>query len=463
VRPTAQRLLTNTTHQRPCARKECARQVQLEDLAGNKRVQAVLQRVGQVGVQHLLQPHQTNEEDHHIARQHHGDRTRELLVPATIRHQSDNQTGDDKANDVATSCTLDDLNAMGVICIDRQTDDTHEQVQAHREGPADRSQGARNQEHREGLSGDRHRSEWKGNRDLCAERNKQGPAEHEQCVGQQVDVGKHRSAKSVGGNTRSSHTANSTQAKALETSWNLVVFFGVLTCDSCPIDGIDSPGTLLMTDTVIRVLLVDDHRVLRTGLRLILDHAEGIECVGEAESAEDALHVSDRTHPDVVVMDVQMPGMGGIEGTRALRDRHPEAHVVMLSMFGAADDVRAAFAAGAQGYLIKTAAEEELVDALRAVAAGKRYLHPALGAALAQPAPPDPLEGLTDREREVLQLLALGYGNQEIAQRLHLSPRTVETHRANMMNKLRISSRADIVRIALSAGILNTDTAQSPT
>ncbi len=218
-----------------------------------------------------------------------------------------------------------------------------------------------------------------------------------------------------------------------------------------------------MTDTAIRVLLVDDHRVLRTGLRLILEHAEGIECVGEAESAEDALHVSDRTHPDVVVMDVQMPGMGGIEGTRALRDRHPEVHVVMLSMFGAADDVRAAFAAGAQGYLIKTAAEEELVDALRAVAAGKRYLHPALGAALAQPAPPDPLDGLTDREREVLQLLALGYGNQEIAQRLHLSPRTVETHRANMMNKLRISSRADIVRIALSAGILNTDTAQPPT
>jgi DNA-binding NarL/FixJ family response regulator len=217
-----------------------------------------------------------------------------------------------------------------------------------------------------------------------------------------------------------------------------------------------------MSEPPIRVLLVDDHRVLRTGLRLILDHADGIECVGEAASAEEALHVSDRTHPDVIVMDVQMPGMGGIAGTRSIRERHPDVHVVMLSMFDAAEDVRAAFAAGAQGYLIKTAAEDELVDALRAVVHGQRYLHPALGAALAQPAPPDPLDGLTEREREVLQLLALGYGNQEIANRLHLSPRTVETHRANMMNKLRITSRADIVRVALAAGILSADTAEHP-
>ena len=96
---------------------------------------------------------------------------------------------------------------------------------------------------------------------------------------------------------------------------------------------------------------------------------------------------------------------------------------------------------------------------IRSVHAGERYLHPSLGAALAQPPPPDPLDGLTDREREVLQLLALGYGNQEIAGRLHLSPRTVETHRANMMNKLRIASRADIVRVALEAGLLTADVA----
>lgn len=210
------------------------------------------------------------------------------------------------------------------------------------------------------------------------------------------------------------------------------------------------------------VLVVDDHRVLRTGLRLILDRSRGVRCVGEASTAEEALRVADRERPDVVVMDMQMPGMGGIAGTRELLRRHPAVHVVMLSMHGSGDDVREAFAAGAMGYLLKTAADEELVDAIHAVASGERYLHPSLGAALAQPPPPDPLDGLTDREREVLQLLALGYGNQEIAARLHLSPRTVETHRANMMNKLRITTRADIVRVALEAGILTVGAASAP-
>jgi two-component system response regulator NreC len=212
-------------------------------------------------------------------------------------------------------------------------------------------------------------------------------------------------------------------------------------------------------DDPIRVLLVDDHRVLRTGLRLILEHSEGVECVGEAATAEDALHAADRARPDVVVMDMQMPGMGGIAGIREIRRRIPEARVVMLSMHGSGEDVRAAFSAGASGYLLKTAADDELVDAIRAVWRGDSYLHAALGAALAQPPAPDPLEGLTDREREVLRLLALGHGNQEIAGRLHLSPRTVETHRANMMTKLRITTRADIVRVALEAGLLAPDPA----
>lgn len=214
-----------------------------------------------------------------------------------------------------------------------------------------------------------------------------------------------------------------------------------------------------MSDGTITVMVVDDHRVLRTGLRLILDRSPGVHCVGEAATAEEGLRVADREHPDVVVMDMRMPGMGGLAGVRELVRRHPGTQVVMLSMHGSGEDVREAFSAGAMGYLLKTAADEELVDAIRSVHAGERYLHPSLGAALAQPPPPDPLDGLTDREREVLQLLALGYGNQEIAGRLHLSPRTVETHRANMMNKLRIASRADIVRVALEAGLLTADVA----
>ncbi|HWH14645.1 MAG TPA: response regulator transcription factor, partial [Miltoncostaeaceae bacterium] len=136
---------------------------------------------------------------------------------------------------------------------------------------------------------------------------------------------------------------------------------------------------------MIRVLLVDDHRVLRTGLRLILERAEGVECVGEASSAEEAVRALDRVEPDVVVMDVEMPGMGGIAGIAEIRGRAPRTRVVILSMHGAAEDVRSAFASGAEGYLLKTAADEELVDAIHAVARGERYLHPALGATLAQP------------------------------------------------------------------------------
>ena len=213
---------------------------------------------------------------------------------------------------------------------------------------------------------------------------------------------------------------------------------------------------------MIRVLVVDDHRVLRTGLRLILERHPDVHCVGEAATAEDALRAIEREPADVVVMDMEMPGMGGLAGIRELRRRHPETQVVVLSIHGNGDDVRAAFGAGAGGYLVKTAADEELLSAIQAVRRGERYLHPALGAALAQPPAEDPLGSLTDREREVLQLLALGYGNQEIAARLHLSPRTVETHRANMMAKLGLTTRSDIVRVALGAGILTAEAAESP-
>ena len=145
--------------------------------------------------------------------------------------------------------------------------------------------------------------------------------------------------------------------------------------------------TRAMTDPV-RILLVDDHAVLRSGLRLLLEREEGLDPVGEAETAEDAVRSLPRLRPDVVVIDVEMPGMGGIDGASRIKERAPETRVLVLSMHDRAQDVRRAFDAGADGYLPKAAADEDLVRAIRAVAAGERYVHPSLGAALAAPAAP---------------------------------------------------------------------------
>jgi two-component system, NarL family, response regulator NreC len=205
----------------------------------------------------------------------------------------------------------------------------------------------------------------------------------------------------------------------------------------------------------IRILLVDDHAVLRSGLRLLLEREEGLEPVGEAGTAEDAVRALPRLQPDVVVIDVEMPGVGGIEGAAQIRERAPGTRVLVLSMHERPQDVRRAFDAGADGYLPKAAADEDLVRAIRAVAAGERYVHPSLGAALAAPAASaGPVDELTDREREVLRLLALGHTNQEIAEELIVSVRTVESHRAHVMTKLRVSTRAGLVRTALDAGLL---------
>jgi two-component system, NarL family, response regulator NreC len=208
----------------------------------------------------------------------------------------------------------------------------------------------------------------------------------------------------------------------------------------------------------VRILLVDDHAVLRSGLRLLLEREEGLEPVGEAETAEDAVRSLPRLRPDVVVIDIEMPGIGGIDGTERIKERAPEARVLVLSMHDRPQDVRRAFDAGADGYLPKAAADEDLVRAIRAVASGERYVHPSLGAALAAPpASAGPIDELTEREREVLRLLALGHTNQEIAEQLIVSVRTVESHRAHVMAKLRVTTRAGLVRAALDAGLLAED------
>jgi len=206
----------------------------------------------------------------------------------------------------------------------------------------------------------------------------------------------------------------------------------------------------------IRILITDDHAVLRSGLRLLLDREDDLETVGEATTAEEALVAVADGGVDLVLLDVEMPGMGGLEGAAQLREAHPDLAILVLSMHSETDDVRRAFAAGANGYVLKTAADEQLVQAARAVHSGERYLHPALGAALAQPPQSrGPVDALSPREREVLRLLALGYTNQEIAEMLVVSVRTVESHRAHVMTKLRAGSRAAMVRHALEAGLLD--------
>jgi len=209
----------------------------------------------------------------------------------------------------------------------------------------------------------------------------------------------------------------------------------------------------------IRVLIVDDHAILRAGLRRVLEAEPDIEVVGEAPSAERAVFEAIAGRPDVVLMDVMMPGKTGIEGMPAVLQAVPDAKVLVLTMQDDPRYVREAFEAGAAGYVLKEAADSEVVGAVRAVAGGERYVHPALGARLVaadaderRRAEEDPL---SDREREVLRLLALGHTNQEIAKVLFISVRTAETHRAHIMQKLDLSSRAELVRYALDEGLLD--------
>ena len=208
----------------------------------------------------------------------------------------------------------------------------------------------------------------------------------------------------------------------------------------------------------IRVLLVDDHAILRAGLRRVLEAEDDIEVVGEAESGERAIFEALAEKPDVIVLDMVMPGASGLDVAPKLLAPLPTTKVLFLSMQDDPRYVRAAFDAGASGYVLKEAADTEVVAAVRAVARGERYVHPALGARLVASeveersrAESDPL---SDREREVLELLALGHTNQEIAKTLYLSVRTVETHRAHIMRKLDLSSRADLVRYALEHGLI---------
>ncbi|HLH64479.1 MAG TPA: response regulator transcription factor [Solirubrobacteraceae bacterium] len=214
------------------------------------------------------------------------------------------------------------------------------------------------------------------------------------------------------------------------------------------------PGDDPQSVRPIRVVIADDHPVVRRGLRHLLDAEEGMEIVAEAASLSDARRYVLGHRPDVLVLDLNLPEGSSIDAIPELRREFPETQVVVLTMQNEPAYARRSLAAGAIGYVLKESAESELVQAVRRAARGEPFLNPRLGARLATEAPPGPPDGLSEREAQILGLIALGHTNTEIAQRLYLSVRTVETHRAHIQSKLRVSGRAALVRYALEHGIV---------
>jgi two-component system, NarL family, response regulator LiaR len=214
----------------------------------------------------------------------------------------------------------------------------------------------------------------------------------------------------------------------------------------------------------IRVLLVDDHAVVRKGLRALLDREPGLEVVGEAETGEQAVLAAERLRPDVVLMDLEMPGMGGIEATRLISASEPASRLVVLTSHAAEEDVFPALKAGAQGYLLKHSPPEDVLQAIRQAHRGETALHPAIARMVLQELrrPPEPKQPttsdpLSERELEVLRLIARGQSNQEIADALVVGEATVRSHVSSILRKLQLASRTQAALYALRAGIASLD------
>lgn len=218
----------------------------------------------------------------------------------------------------------------------------------------------------------------------------------------------------------------------------------------------------------IRILIADDHGVLRAGLSALLSAEPGFEVVGEAGSGEEAIELALSLQPDVVLMDISMPTCGGIEATRRILARRPEMRILMLTVHEDKSMLRESIQAGAAGYILKRAVKTELINALHAVSSGDLYVHPALTRALltdmVTPSAESPklVEELTPRELDVLRLIAQGYTNTQIASVLNLSVRTIEYHRSNLMGKLQLNSRVDLVRYATKHHLIDDDNRHGP-
>lgn len=207
----------------------------------------------------------------------------------------------------------------------------------------------------------------------------------------------------------------------------------------------------------IRIVLADDHAVVRSGLRLLLDSEPEFEVVAEAGDLDAARRYVRGHHPEVLVLDLNMPGGSSLDAIPSIREQMPETQIVVLTMQQEPVFARRALGAGAIGYVLKEAADDELVEAVHRAAAGESYLNPRLGARLASEPPPGPPDDLSEREVDVLRLIALGHTNAEIAGKLYLSVRTVETHRAHIQQKLNLSSRAELVGYALRRGLVTSE------
>ncbi len=213
----------------------------------------------------------------------------------------------------------------------------------------------------------------------------------------------------------------------------------------------------------IAVFLSDDHTVVRDGLKLLLDNQSDIAVVGEAGNGREAVRGVGRLKPDIVIMDIAMPELNGIEATRRITESCPDTQVVILSMLSSSEHIFRALQAGARGYLLKESAGAEVVEAIRAVRAGRRYLSQSISEKLVDdyinrresPAEEDILERLSAREREVLQLVVEGRSTAEIADIAALSPKTVETYRSRLMSKLEIKSMPELVKFALLHGLIS--------